>query len=94
MATNLEVKLKKNESVDHLIKRSIKKCKKQDIIKEYLESMDPERALHIQKVAYMIKEEALHDARSLSKKFFRDGVIVGLLLSAIIFIIVRFFGVI
>jgi ribosomal protein S21 len=34
---NVEVVLKPNESADRLIKRFIKKCKKSDIIKEYLE---------------------------------------------------------
>jgi ribosomal protein S21 len=33
---NVEVKAKPNESSDRLIKRFIKKCKKQDIVKEYL----------------------------------------------------------
>ena len=33
---NVEVKLRPQESTDRLIKRFLKKCKKQDIIKEYL----------------------------------------------------------
>jgi ribosomal protein S21 len=37
MVVNVEVVLKPNESADRLIKRFIKKCKKSDIIKEYLE---------------------------------------------------------
>lgn len=37
MATNIEVKAKQGESSDKLIKRFLKKMKKQDIIKEYLD---------------------------------------------------------
>lgn len=37
MATNVEVKAKQGESADKLIKRFLKKVKKQDIIKEYLD---------------------------------------------------------
>ena len=37
MAINVEEKLREGESVDRLIKSFFKKCKKQEIIKEYLE---------------------------------------------------------
>lgn len=37
MATNIEVKAKPGESTDKLIKRFLKKVKKQEIIKEYLD---------------------------------------------------------
>ena len=36
MATNLVVELRGNESADRLIKRFLKKCKKQDVIREFL----------------------------------------------------------
>ena len=36
MSINLEVKLKDGESIDRLIKRFVKKTKKQEIIQEYL----------------------------------------------------------
>ncbi len=39
MATNLEVRLKPGESIDKLIKRFIKKCKKEEIVKEHLEKV-------------------------------------------------------
>jgi ribosomal protein S21 len=38
-AVNVECVLKPNESTDKLIKRFIKKCKKEEIIKEYLEKI-------------------------------------------------------
>jgi ribosomal protein S21 len=36
MAVNVEVRLRNGESQEKLIKRFFKKCKKEDIIKEYL----------------------------------------------------------
>lgn len=36
MAINLELKLRPGESVDKLIKRFFKKCKNQEIVREYL----------------------------------------------------------
>ena len=37
MAVNLEERLRSGESVEQLIKRFFKKCKKQDIVREYLD---------------------------------------------------------
>lgn len=36
---NVEVKLKEGESSDKLIRRFIKKCKKQEIVKEHLDKI-------------------------------------------------------
>ena len=62
-------------------------------IKEVLESMDPERAIHIQNIAYMIREEAMHDARALSKKYFIHGMIAGIVITSMLaFIIKLYYG--
>jgi ribosomal protein S21 len=37
---NIEVKLRDGESSDRLIKRFFKKCKKQDIVREYCEKTE------------------------------------------------------
>lgn len=37
MATNIEVRVKQGESTDRLIKRFLKKVKKTEIVKEYLD---------------------------------------------------------
>jgi ribosomal protein S21 len=37
MPTNIEVRQRGKESADKLIKRFIKKCKKKDIVREYLD---------------------------------------------------------
>jgi ribosomal protein S21 len=36
---NVEVRLREGESIDKMIKRFFKKCKKQDILKEHLEKI-------------------------------------------------------
>ena len=59
-------------------------------IKEYLEGMDPERSFYVQKVAYTIKEEALQEARALTKKYFLHGWIAGIITASIIFTIVYY----
>ena len=63
-------------------------------IKEVLQGMDPERSIYLQNVANLIKEDALRDARSLSKKYFRDGFIVGVVLTSAVFGVLYYFGVI
>lgn len=62
-------------------------------LREILEDMDPERALHVQKIANMIREEALHDVKAHAKKYFRDGALVGSLLTIIACYVLKFFGV-
>lgn len=63
-------------------------------LKEVLQDMDPERSVYLQNVAYLIKEDALREARALSKKYFRDGFILGVLVTSIIAGICYYFGVI
>ena len=57
----VEVKLKPGESSDRLIKRFVKKCKKQDVVREYLD-----------KVSFFQTKSQKRRAKRSKNKFLRE----------------------
>jgi len=61
MTYNIEVKSRAGENADKLVKRFIKKCKKEDIVKEYLE-----------KTSYALTKSQKKRAKRLKNRFLRQ----------------------
>lgn len=57
----VEVRLKEGESSEKLIKRFVKKCKKQEIIKEYLEKVSFYRSKSQKRRDKMLKNRFLKE---------------------------------
>jgi ribosomal protein S21 len=66
-SVNIEVALKQGESADKLIKRFLKKCKKQDILKEHLEKVSFFRTNSQKRRAKRAKNKRLKE--NLEKKY-------------------------
>lgn len=62
----MEVRLRKNESIDHLIKRFNRKVKKEKIIEEFMERQ------HFKKPSVVRREEKARRKKALEKQKLKD----------------------